>query len=122
MSEFGTGFIYNLILFAKHFERARHDKELYEKSSVEYHYYLFFNGASDHFYDLKIPKQFKNTEIGKLALAIKDKSLNYGHGEGLMGQIKVGEKEYLEVFADLEKLALMIDEKLGVKTSKAEWN
>ena len=77
-SEFGKGFVYNLILFASHFER-----EIFKVQNKK-DFRIWFNGASDHLYELEIPKQFKNTEIGKKAKELQDLSLEIGHGKRMM--------------------------------------
>src|SRR5690606_39609190 len=94
-SDFGKGFIYNLILFAKHWQLNRdlfkeidglpeeEKKKFKAFTNEKYRAQRWFNGASDHFYELEIPKQFKNTLIGKKALELQDKALEIGHGRGL---------------------------------------
>ena len=58
-SEFGRGFVVNLMLLAKHFglppERA-------------------FYGASDHLDDLILPEEFRGTEIEVLAERLRKRS------------------------------------------------
>ena len=88
-SEFGRGFVYNLILFAKHWAwaesrwltpyrklRKKNPKLFSDESALE----LWFNGASDHFYELEIPSQWKKKKIGKLAKWLQDRCLYWGHG------------------------------------------
>jgi len=126
-SEFGKGFIYNLILFSKHWWRASVDMESYEKTFKDKYSKgearskaidVWFNGASDHFYELEIPKQWKRKKIGKLARWLQDKSLYWGHGF----KEKATEKDFEEVFEKLEELARLIDKELGVKDIKADWS
>lgn len=120
-SEFGKGFIYNLILFAKHwlmFEQTL--KKLEEKDSFfgyDFGYDIWFNAASDHFYELEIPEQFKNTEIEKLALEIKNISLHLGHGF----KQKATREDYQKIFENIEKLGMLIDKELGIEPIEATW-
>ena len=106
-SEFGKGFIYNLILFSKHFYKN------YESCDS----WLWFNGAGDHFFELEIPEQFKNKNWAKrlrrLQSRILDNRLKFGKDED-------GEKK--EVFDELEKIVMLIDKDLGVKDIKADYN
>ncbi len=114
-SEFGKGFVYNLILFAKHWMMF---SETLKREDLHFGYDLWFNGASDHFYDLEIPQQFIDTEIGKLAQEIRDTALHLGHGFAE----KATKKDYDEIFEKLEKLGMLIDKQLGVEPVKAQWN
>ena len=92
MSEFGKGFIYSLINFAKHFDRAYADMETYQRMressknkaskelfTPERALSVWINGASDHLYELEypnnLPKNIKN-KIEKL----QNKAFDYGHG------------------------------------------
>ena len=119
-SEFGTGFIYNLVLFAKHWKMM---SEEIEKMNTEPGHFidgydLWFNGASDHFYELEVPEKWKKHAIGRLAKKIQTRALYLGHGF----KDKATKKDYDQIFVDLEKLARMVDKELGIKTKKAEWN
>jgi hypothetical protein len=64
-SEFGKGFIYNLILFSMHWWRHFESIETYKRigETEEYGLERWFNGASDHLYELEIPEQFKNKKV-----------------------------------------------------------
>lgn len=137
-SEFGKGFIYNLILFSKHWADAykwlndyenmkegakkkgiKGMKGLFTESSA---ISLWFSGASDHFYELEIPKKWEKTKIGKIAKSLQDRALSIGHGAMFMSSKKASLKDFKEIFDDLEKLAMLIDKELGVKDKKADWN
>jgi len=109
-SEFGKGFFYNLFLFAKHFEREKYEHQGNKD------YMLWFNGAADHFFELQIPKQFKNTEISELAKWIKDTGLEYRYAS------IVTQKQFSEFFNKCEELMILIDKELGIKPIKADWN
>lgn len=124
-SEFGKGFIYNLILFSKHWWKCYNDIENYEKMAEEHPdlyneedaLEMWFNGASDHLYELQIPKKWESKEIGRLAKWIQDKGLYWGHGF----KTKPTKKDFDMIFNKVEKLARLIDKELGVNTKEAEW-
>jgi len=113
-SEFGRGFIYNLILFSKHWWKHYDNLEKYyiTEKALE----MWFNGASDHLYELEIPERYKGTEIGRLAKWIQDKGLYWGHGF----ERKPTQKDFDRMFKKIEKLARLIDNELGVETKEAE--
>lgn len=106
MSEFGKGFVYCLFLLAKHAAR-----EIYKED-----YGMWFNGAADHLFDMKIPKQFKKTKIGELAKWLRDTGLDYRLNR------EVTEEQFKEFGKRCEELMILIDKELGVKPTKAEWN
>jgi len=121
-SEFGKGFIYNLVLFAKHYERmqsyletnnkmAESNPDLWTKGDID----LWFNGAGDHLIELEIPTQFRNIKIGIMAKELQDEVIERRLGKSTM---KDGE----DFFKKLEKLCRMIDKKLGVDSIEATWN
>jgi hypothetical protein len=116
-SEFGTGFIYNLILFAKHAERVTRMMDDYKKCDLDQNHAIaiWFNGAGDHLFNFNIPKVFQGTEIGTLALEIQRKCLAYRMSTS------VTKEEYEAVFADVERLTRMVDEHFGVDSEEAEW-
>jgi len=106
ISEYGKGFIYNLILFAKH----------WAIESISFSYW--FNGAGDHFFEFEIPEQFKKKKIGKLAEKLQNKVLLFRTHP----YREPTERDFRKVFEMLEELAMLIDEELGIKPVKAEWN
>jgi hypothetical protein len=58
VSEYGTGFIYNLVLFVKHHDRLKELLSTYQKIGFnDDAYEMWFNGAGDHFFGLKVPPQ-----------------------------------------------------------------
>ena len=77
---------------------------------------IFFNGAADHFFEMKIPKQFRKTEIGKLAKWIKDTGITYRN------DYDVTQKQFTEFYNKCEELMILIDTELGIKPIKADWN
>lgn len=117
-SEFGRGFVYNLFLFAKHWWRMFGYLESYkgiglgEKSAVS----LWFNGAADHFFELEVPPQYKDTNIGKLAEELRDLGLQYRLDE------EPTKEDFDNFFKKCEELMMLIDESLGVISVKADYN
>jgi hypothetical protein len=114
-SEYGKGFIYNLILFSKHFFQWH---ETFQKEGGQFeNFSLWFNGASDHFYEFEIPEKFRGTEIGELAEWLQKWSLYWGHGF----QEKATEEDFLLTFEKLERLAILLDKALGIDDIKADY-
>lgn len=123
-SEFGRGFIYNLVLFSKHWWRHFNDlkisEEMREKNpdlfSEEDALSMWFNGAGDHFYDFEVPDTLRGTSIGKLAKSLQKRALHYRMND-------VTKVEFDKFFEDLEKLCRDIDKKVfKVKSEKAKYN
>lgn len=117
-SEFGKGFVYNLVLFAKHWAYNIEYRKEQAKTQPDAFWY-WFNGASDHLYELEIPKQWQKKKIGKLARHIQDTALKLGHD--FASEHKATEKAYETIFEELEQLCLLIDKELGLKPIKADW-
>jgi len=121
-SEFGKGFIYNLVLFAKHFERfkecmdctaelAERNPDLWKKG----HDNMWFNGAADHFVEFEIPEQYKDTELGKLAQELSNEAWDR--------RTKITTQEDFDKFHErLEELCRLIDKSLGIEPVQATWN
>ena len=131
-SDFGKGFIYNLILFSKHCEDVHSRLSYYEKVrkrntehsslfSEEEAIAMWFNASSDHFYELEIPTQWKRKKIGRIAKWLQEKALSFGHSY-LDDRKKPTLKDFNEIFDKLEELALLIDKELGVKPIKTIWH
>jgi len=124
-SEFGRGFIYNLILFSKHWGMHFDDLKTYKEMRIKNPdlfdekkaFRMWFNGASDHLYELEIPKKYEGTKIGRLAKWIQDKGLYWGHEF----EKEPTRKDFNMMFEKIEKLARLIDNELGVETKEAEW-
>lgn len=121
-SEYGKGFIYNLVLFAKHYEAFIQSMKINDETAKENPYLWeigkdgsWFNAAGDHFFELEIPKQFKKTELGKLAKELQEEAI-----ERRLGRTTL--EEFNSFFERLEKLCRLIDKELGVKSVEAEWN
>lgn len=121
-SEFGKGFVYNLILFSKHwwhhFEEMKRTTEMAAKYPDTWkagELDLWFNGAGDHFFEFEIPPQFKNKSLGRLAAKLQKQALEYR-------MVHVTKEQFAQFFDDLERLARLIDKELGVKAIKSQRN
>jgi hypothetical protein len=81
---------------------------------------LWFNGASDHLYELEIPPQWKKKKIGTLAKMLQSKALDIGHGSGLFhdGATFADMKECIDLTFSIVRL---VDEELGVEVIKADY-
>lgn len=121
-STYGKGFVYNLFLFAKHWERYRNINTRLSGSLRESGWVTtWFNGAADHLFELQIPPRWKKHEIGKRIGKIQHKGIS--HRMFLdTGGIELS-WEYLDDFFDeIENVLLLIDKELGLEPEKAEFN
>lgn len=124
-SEFGTGCVYNLVLFAKHYERLTSDLERYKDKKEPYWsegklIHQWFNGASDHLYDLCIPQGWEKKKVGKLLRELQSSALDIGHGKGLLEDYTT-KKEFDKIMRLVDEIAMLIDRELGVQSRKAEY-
>lgn len=115
LTKFGKGFIYNLILFAKHFEKSMSNYS----SDKGKDYNLWFNGASDHLIELEIPERWIDTEIGKKAKELKNLALEIGHGTRMLE--KIGKSEFDKVVELTKEIAFLIDKELGVEPIRGQF-
>ena len=75
------------------------------------------NAASDHLYEIEVPKGW--TTIEKRVKKLQEKGLEMGHGF-------LSDKEYVIgdiywCFTEARNIALMIDRKIGLKPDEGEW-
>ncbi|RXE55514.1 hypothetical protein ABH15_12435 [Methanoculleus taiwanensis] len=91
-SEFGRGFVVNLMLLAKHFGLPP------EKA---------FYGASDHLDDLILPEEFRGTEIEELVERLRKQVI--WHQPGTMDR-----EDAADVRRLINRLAIAIDKHLGI--------
>jgi hypothetical protein len=92
-SQFGRGFITNLVLICKHFSQKPEEA---------------FFGAADHLTDLVLPDQFRGTEVEELVTALRKRII--WHQPGTMDR-----EDAEEVVKVLNKLIIAIDRRLGIK-------
>ena len=76
------------------------------------------NGASDHLYEIEIPKEKGWSKIRALVNELARKGLEIGHG--FTEEIYKFE-DILELEKLVRKISLMIDEKLGLKPDWGQW-
>lgn len=136
-SEFGRGLLVCLLSFIDHksqilemFFSVDHGQtptaSFGYKSWEEYYGHLWANGASDHLFELKIPKQLEGTPLGKEILAFKEKWLEIGHGYGEPSK-GATKKEIYDALQQCKKMTLEIaaeiDKALGIKDAEVgQWN
>jgi len=126
-SEFGKGLVICLVKFAEHAERWMKDKKLYkelaekhpnlfdESEAVE----IFFNGASDHLYEIKVPQKLRHTKIEAKVKKLQNLGLEMGHG--FNKNKKWSEKDVIEAYDLCREIALMIDRYIGLKPDIGTW-
>ena len=111
-SEFGKGLTYCIGLFLAH--EAMHRAGLKLKDGWDAN--LWFNGASDHLYELQIPESYPDELKGRL-LSFKERVLDHGHGSGLMER-NVTPKDIAWALEEAKALLREIDGISGVDTMK----
>ena len=119
-SEFGKGFICCLINFAKHLDMAFSQLGSLEgKMEEDRILSSWINSASDHLFELELPKNLPE-EIKTAIEELRSVAIDYGHGSKMMTQFPI--KEYDKMREGLNKIAVMIDKWLGVKSIPASWD
>lgn len=122
-SEFGSGFIYCLINFAKHFDKVMVEYDNIQRLGNAYltkHVYsTWINGASDHLYELEIPKNLPEP-LKKMAIELQEIALKWGHGEYLMQEMT--REQYQSMRKCLNVLCIGIDRWLGIEDKEAQWD
>ena len=121
MSEFGKGFVYCLVLFAKHVDGARSFVADAERSGVRYNpWALWLCGASDHLYELEAPESAP-ADLRKRVSSFKDRMLAY-RAAGVFHLSEAFTKEaFQDMVEDLGAIAMAVDEWLGASPEKAEY-
>lgn len=127
-SEFGRGLSYCLGLFLCHSERSfsgdtKYEEEMDERSKkygkVEDYSYsteMWFNGASDHLYDLEIPEDLSKSLKSRLK-RFQEKVLHWGHGFGN----DATKKDKHWAIQEAKDLLRLIDKAHGIKVEKGQW-
>lgn len=109
--EFGKGLCYCLGLFLAHAERFQEDDEFGKRAD------MWFNGASDHLYELQVEAAPK--ELQPRLQNLQDKVLEWGHGR------KMKAAKSTDVYwsiGEAKELLMLIDSAHGVPTEKAQWD
>lgn len=111
-SEFGKGLTYCIGLFLAHAEREIHN------TGTDRDYALWFNGASDHLYELNLTK-VKNKSLKERISEWRAKVVHWGHG---FTKPYPTEKDFNWSIQQAKDFLLEIDTKIiGVKTIKGSW-
>jgi len=111
MSDFGKGLTYCLGLFLAHSGRE------IGTTSESYDAGIWFNGASDHLYDLQIPEDL----LGGLQSRLKRfqrKVLGWGHG---FTAETPTERDQQWAIQEAKNLLRLIDKSHGIKTQRGHW-
>lgn len=110
-SEFGKGTVYCLGLFLAHAGSFLFCKQDINSST-------WFNGASDHLYDLVIPEDFPS-ELKQRLKILQDKSLAWGHGyphvSSTLEDVQWAVDEAKDILLEIDKLN-------GIKAIKARFD
>ena len=125
-SEFGKGLIICLVKFAEHRARWQEQKKLYEEMSVgqpelftvSHAIEMNFNGASDHLYEIEVPKAWKRKEIGKKVKELQSFGLEIGHG--FTGK-EWTEADVTRAYDLCQEIAILIDKELGLEPQIGQW-
>jgi hypothetical protein len=75
---------------------------------------LWANGATDHLYDIEVPEDWKENEIGKKVAELQKLGLAMGHG--FTGKLWKYE-DFLNLLKLTREIALMVDLRLGLKNA-----
>ena len=127
-SEFGRGLVICLVKFAEHRWRWEEQKHFYEEmrqkhpeshffsesQSIERH----FNGASDHLYEIQVPPEWQDKEIGRKVKELQSLGLEIGHG---FTKKTWTEADVTKVYELCQEIAILIDQELGLKPNKGTW-
>ena len=125
-SEFGKGLVICLVKFAEHRWRWIEQKKLYEDMrkkhpdifSVSEAVEMHFNGASDHLYEIEVPNEWKNTELGKMVDKLRSFGLAMGHG---FTKHDWTEKDVEKAYGMCQQIALLIDKETGLEPQIGRW-
>jgi len=82
---------------------------------------LWANGASDHLYDIKVPKGKEWNVIRKAVKKLQNAGLEMGHGAGIMGTRLYTLKDVAAMENVTKELLIAIDTMLGLKPDWGEW-
>ena len=73
---------------------------------------LWANGATDHLYDMIVPKRWKGTELEKKVGELRELGLTMGHG--FTGRIWTY-SDFIKLLDLTKEIAMMIDANIGLK-------
>lgn len=130
-SEFGKGLTICLVKFAEHAMYLQHflkmNEKIRESDTTNPEYWndgqavsMWANGATDHLYEIEVPKGKEWDSIRRKVKKLQDKGLDIGHGSGLMSDNFSKEDAY-ELQKLTREIAVMIDKKLGLKPDEGSF-
>ncbi len=103
-----------------HMQRLKHFVEIADKIyEGDYEKYLskeietFMNGASDHLYEIEVPKDKRWDKVRKMVEKLRKKALHMGHG--FEEKKKWTLKDVEDLFELINKISVEIDKNLGLK-------
>lgn len=120
MSEFGKGFTYCLGMFLAHtfmFKNFDSEEKIGETTLGQSSLWCFFNGASDHLYELQIPDNFV---FAPECLAWKNKVLHLGHGVTHF-EHKYSEEDVDWALTECRKFLMAWDKQCGIEVEQGKW-
>ena len=125
-SEFGKGLVICLVKFAEHFMILKNSIDMYKKSNINGRNLhpessavsMWANGATDHLYEIEVPKGKDWDAIRKKVKELQDKGLEMGHG---YTRTNYTEEDANYLMKLTREIAMMIDEKIGLKPDTGEW-
>jgi len=114
------------VKFAEHAERWLQDKRMYEQLrekepalfNESYAVGMFFNGASDHLYEIEVPEQWQGTPIASKVKELRGFVLAIRHG--FTGQ-QWSEEDVITAYDLCREIALLIDRALGLSPDIGKW-
>jgi hypothetical protein len=115
-SEFGKGLCYCLGLFLAHAERKMFPDVSAEGIPEQLKYEMWFNGASDHLYDLQVKSA--PSKLRSRINTFRSLCLAWGHG---FPKKKATMKEVEWAVQEAKDLLRLIDESRDVPTEKGGW-
>lgn len=126
-SEFGKGLVICLVKFAEHAERLNDDlkkyKEMHERNPKLFFeqdaVHMWANGASDHLYEIECPDDWK--DIKAKIEKMQELGLSMGHGFQPENMAKCTLENAKKLISMTRDVALMVDEKIGLKPDRGEW-
>ena len=117
----GKGFVYNLILFAEHYENVKRNVDLTRESDEFKGGYIpkvWFRNLAEHFEEFQIPKKFEGKPIEKFIRSIERRVHKFHRDENYI----LTEKVFDKLILDIEKLGILIDKELGMTDIEATFN
>ena len=118
-SEFGKGLVICLVKFAEHLADYRHWVELNETvTHANDAEEMYFNAASDHLYEIQVPKSLKHTELARKVKELQDMALEIGLG--FTGK-KYSNKDVEHAMKLTHEIALLVDKQLGLNAEEGQW-